>query len=118
MAHPWFLLGLALLLVHELDAMRCHEWRIFPGLSLLPDKTGRMVFILLHIPLFFALLAGITRVGDEQGLITGLDIFLIVHLVLHLLFLLHPKNEFNDAWSWGIIAGTAACGGFDLLLLI
>jgi hypothetical protein len=24
-----FFLGLALILLHEMDAMRCHEWRIF-----------------------------------------------------------------------------------------
>lgn len=117
MEHPWFLLGLAFLLVHELDAMRCHEWRIFPGLSLLPDKTGRIVFILLHIPLFFALLAGITTPGDKQGLITGWNIFMVVHLGLHLLFLLHPRNEFKDAWSWTFIVGAAACAAMDLALL-
>jgi len=40
MEAPFFLLGLSLLLVHELDAGRCHEWRMFPGLSALSDRWG------------------------------------------------------------------------------
>ncbi len=46
----------------------------------------------------------------------GLDVFCIVHLGLHLLFRMHPKNEFNDAMSWELIAGAATAGLTDLLL--
>ncbi|MFD2569233.1 DUF6713 family protein [Spirosoma soli] len=35
----FFYLGLAFLTTHELDAVRCREWRIFPGLSLLNDRV-------------------------------------------------------------------------------
>ena len=113
---PWYIVGLALILVHELDAMRCHEWRIFPGLSMLPDRIGRMLFILLHIPLFVFLLVSLTAPVPGRAFIAGLDIFLVVHLGLHLLFLLHPKNEFKDVWSWSIIAGAALSGALDLFL--
>ena len=113
---PWHIAGLALILVHELDAMRCHEWRIFPGLSMLPDRIGRMLFILLHIPLFVFLLVSLTAPVPGRAFIAGLDIFLVVHLGLHLLFLLHPKNEFKDVWSWSIIAGAALCGALDLFM--
>jgi hypothetical protein len=113
-SHTWYIVGLALMLVHEMDAMRCTEWRIFPGLSMLPDRIGRILFILLHIPLFLFLLAAITAPIPSRAFITGLDIFLIVHMGLHLLFLLHPKNAFKDVWSWSIIAGAALCGALDL----
>lgn len=43
---PFFMLGLALLLVHELDAVRCHEWRMFPGLFALSDRWA------LQLPCF------------------------------------------------------------------
>ena len=43
-----FVISLSSMLVHELDAMRCKEWRIFPGLSKLSDKIGERVFILGH----------------------------------------------------------------------
>lgn len=29
----FFYLGLSLLTMHEMDAIRCKEWRIFPGLD-------------------------------------------------------------------------------------
>jgi len=47
--HLFFYLGLSLLLMHEMDAIRCKEWRIFPGLSMLSDKVGHIVFLFLHI---------------------------------------------------------------------
>lgn len=49
----FFYLGLSLLTMHEMDAIRCREWRIFPILSMLCDKAGYIVFVFAHIPLFF-----------------------------------------------------------------
>ena len=112
MTHSVFYLGIAFILLHEMDAMRCREWRIFPGLSLLSDKTGMITFLLLHIPLFYWLALEMSRVAPT--FITGFNIFLIIHLLLHLLFLWHPKNEFKDWISWSIIIGAASCGAIDL----
>ena len=53
--------------------------------------------------------------GLNKGLIRGLDIFFIIHVVLHLLFLRHPKNEFNSTFSWIIILGAGVAGLVDLL---
>ena len=115
MEAPFFLLGVSLLLVHELDAVRCHEWRMFPGLSALSDRWGLRLFIFLHVPLLFALL-GAVAAGPGATLVAALDVFFILHLGLHLLFLRHPRNEFRDALSWTLIVGTAVSGGIDLLL--
>lgn len=112
---PVFLLGLSFLLVHELDAVRCHEWRIFPGLSALSDRWGLRLFVALHVPLLYALLGAIAA-GSGATLVLALDLFFIVHLGLHLLFLRHPRNEFTDTLSWTLIAGAAISGGIDLLL--
>jgi hypothetical protein len=112
---PFFLLGLSLLLVHELDAVRCHEWRIFPGLSALSDQWGLRLFVLLHVPLMYALL-GAVAAGPGVTFIAALDLFFIVHLGLHLYFLRHPRNEFRDRLSWTLILGAAICGGIDLVL--
>lgn len=113
MHHEFFYLGLAFILMHEMDAVRCREWRIFPGLHLLSDKAGFLVFILAHIPLFYFLFAGLLGPDDPAGLMYGLDLFFIIHLGLHMLFLLHPKNEFRDPISWSIILGAALFGGLD-----
>lgn len=112
--HLFFYLGLSLLLVHEMDAVRCKEWRIFPGLSLLNDKMGYLVFTIAHIPLFFWLVVSLSD-GSIEKMITGWDYFFIAHLGLHLLFLKHTKNEFKDWISWIIISGIAVCGLLDIL---
>jgi hypothetical protein len=106
-----FFLGLALILLHEMDAMRCHEWRIFPGLSQLSERTGFMLFMILHIPLFVVIFSHL----DSLEFRKGFDIFLIIHMGAHLLFLRHPKNEFRDWLSWSIICGAALFGAADYL---
>lgn len=114
--HLFFYLGISFMLIHEMDAVRCREWRIFPGLSLLKEDSGFVVFMLAHVPLYFLLFWGLLGQGNSTGIIAGLDVFFIIHLGLHLLFLMHPKNEFKDALSWIIISGAAICGLIDLLL--
>ena len=110
----FFLLGISFILMHEMDAIRCKEWRIFPGLSKLDDRQGLLVFTLAHIPLFYWILSAI-QAGNEN-LAKGLDIFLIVHILLHLALFRHPKNEFKDWLSWVLIVGAGLCGAIDLLL--
>ena len=110
-----FLVGLSLLFVHEMDAVRCREWRIFPGLSLLTDKAGFLVFSAAHIPILFCLFYELF-VLNNQNLVTPINIFFIIHLGLHLLFLKHKKNEFKDVFSWTIISGLAVCGITGLIV--
>lgn len=114
MSLDYFLLGTTLILMHEMDAMRCREWRIFPGLSLLSDRVGMITFVLLHIPLFYWILFEV-RVNYDS-FVYGFDIFLMVHFFLHLLLLLHKKNEFRDWISWSIISGAGLCGFVDLIV--
>lgn len=109
-----FYLGVTLLLVHEIDAIRCKEWRIIPGLSSLKERVAMITFIFLHIPLFYWVIYKIN--AEQQNFITGFDIFLIVHLILHILFLWHKNNEFKDWISWTIIIGAGICGILDLLI--
>jgi hypothetical protein len=114
--HFFFYLGLSLLAMHEMDAIRCREWRILPGLSMLSDKMGHMVFLFAHIPLFYFVFRGLTYRPSPDGLIYGFNIFMMVHLGLHLLMLWHKNNEFKDWISWTIIIGAGACGLIDLLI--
>ena len=99
-----------------MDAVRCKEWRIFPGLSLLDDNWGFKIFMIAHVPLFYILLWGLLRQGDHSQLKHGLDIFFIIHVGLHLLFLKHKKNEFKDWVSWTIILSAGIFGLTDLLI--
>ena len=108
------LLGTTFILVHEMDAIRCKEWKIFPGLSMLNDRTGMTIFIVAHVPLIYWVLTGILT--GNASFRTGFDIFLIIHFFLHLLFLMHPENRFRDWISWSVISAAAACGIIDLLI--
>lgn len=109
----FFLLGVTFIFLHEMDAIRCKEWRIFPGLSLLDDQKGYITFVFAHIPLVYWIFHEIYV--RNENFIYYFDIFLIIHLFLHLLFLMHQKNEFKDWISWSIIIGAALCGLLDLL---
>jgi len=112
----FFYLGMSFLTLHELDAVRCREWRIFPLLSLLDDRWGQPIFLLAHIPLFSWVFLELGPGTPSPQFVRGFDIFMMVHLGLHLLFLLHQKNEFKDVLSWVIIGGAAVCGLLDLVV--
>jgi hypothetical protein len=114
--HGFFYLAVTFMLLHEMDAVRCREWRIFPGLSLLRDEVGFLVFMLAHLPLYGLFFWAVPGPTAAPGVIRGLDWFFVVHLVLHLLYLKHAKNEFKDPLSWVFIAGAAVGGFADLLL--
>jgi hypothetical protein len=93
MEHLSFYIALSFILTHEIDAVRCKEWQIFPGLSLLDDNKGYTVFTLVHIPLFSLLFWGLQTQTPNHSLIWGLDLFFIIHVGLHVLFLKHPKTN-------------------------
>ena len=108
---------MAFILLHELDAIRCHEWRIFPGLAGMKEELARPIFIWVHLPLFYFLLLGLSLENELAvcRFVKGMDIFFIVHIVLHFLYLWHPNNEFKDWMSWSFILGAGSCGILDLI---
>jgi hypothetical protein len=114
--HFFFYLGISLLTIHEMDAIRCREWRIFPILSILSDRLGSIIFLFSHIPLFYLIFWQLTHNQDLESFIRRFDIFMIIHLGLHLLLLRHKNNEFKDWISWTIIIGTSFCGMIDLIV--
>lgn len=112
----FFLLGLCFLLVHEMDAIRCKEWRIFPVTSRMGDEAGYLAFTALHVPLYALMLWGLS--GDaHRGLIFSLDVFFIVHVILHLLYVNHPEYGFRSTFSRTLILGAGAFGALDLILV-
>lgn len=114
LTHLFFYLGMCLLLVHEMDAVQRHEWRIFPGLSLLPDKAGYYVFTAIHVPLYLWLYWGLHN--NPETWRRGLDVFFIVHVGLHVVFMRHRHYEFNNLFSWALILGAGVAGALDLWL--
>ena len=109
-------MGLSFLIVHEMDAIRCKEWSIFPGLSLLSDKVGQRVLVFVRIPLFFMVFYQLTFNTNNDGFIQGFNIFMVLQLGMHLIFLGHEKNRFKDWLSWILIAGAGVFAIADLLV--
>lgn len=111
-----FLLMLALLSCHELDAIRHHEWRLFAFLNRLDDDTAYAVFAMLHIPFFGLFLWFVAY--PTAWFFTAADSFAIIHLGLHWWFRTDPRYEFQGFVSNLFIIGTALTGAAHLFLLI
>lgn len=115
-----FYMGLALLLTHELDAIKRHEWRIFPGLSNLNDNLSYYLFIVLHIPLFILIFWLLCHPSENVHFWFKIcvDGFLIIHLGLHHFFKSHDKYEFTQQFSKIIINLMALTGLIHIILLL
>jgi hypothetical protein len=113
----FFFTGLSFTLIHEMDAIKCQEWTIFPLLSNLNEKMGYFVFTAIHVPLYLLFFWGFySKNGLNSNVIFGLDIFFIIHVFLHVLFLKHPRNQFKSAFSWIIILSAGIAGLMDIIL--
>jgi len=114
-----FYLGLSFLFVHELDAIKRHEWRIFPGLSNLDDNLSYQLFVVLHIPLFVLILWFLCHPSAQIyfWFQLGIDSFLVIHLGLHHFFKPNDKYEFTQPFSKIIINLAALTGLIHLVLL-
>ncbi len=114
-----FYLGIALLLTHELDAIKRHEWRIFPVIRNFKDEIAYYWFTILHIPLFVLLLWLMTHPSGNTRLWFQIimDIFFIVHMVLHKLLSSNKKYEFVGNFSKAIIFSMGIVGIVHLSLL-
>lgn len=112
MKNTTFYLGIALLFTHELDAMPNHEWRVLPGLNMLPDVAAETAFLVAHVPLFVLVIAFIASLNlkvraKARGIASG---FLIAHGAGHYLFSSSSAYEFSSLISSVLIYGAAACG--------
>lgn len=114
-----FLLNVSLLFVHEMDAIRRKEWKMFIILKDLSEELGYLIFTLLHLPIFFFILlflmTGFKEFSFKAYLIT--DIALIAHLLVHILFSRHKNNGFAGLFSRSIIYLMGALAIIHLLLL-
>jgi hypothetical protein len=101
-----FYIGLSLFIVHEMDAIRRHEWRMM--IINIKDELAYIIFTILHIPIFILIFFGIADKNDTLILI--LSTFFVIHIFLHIVFIKHEKNEFNSMFSWLIITGIFLSG--------
>ena len=109
-----FSMAVAFLLVHELDAIRQHEWRFFFAPMSIGDESAYWVFTALHVPLFAVILVYANSLAFQ----IGFDGFAIVHGILHLAFRNHPLVEFDNWFSRFWIFGASLLGFLHLLFIL
>jgi hypothetical protein len=97
-----FVLNLSLLFVHEMDAARGAEWRMLPGLKHMQDPDAYRIFTALHIPLY-AILLFLLLGGYQIAAFFIVDIFLVAHTLLHVLFHRHKQNGLKSMFSLTVI---------------
>lgn len=113
-----YVLGLAALFTHELDAVRHAEWRLLYVLRELSEAAAYPAFLLAHLPLF----AGVLWLGFHRNarLRRGFRLvaagFLVVHAALHLRLSGRPEYGFDGPVSSGLIFAAAGCGAAYLVL--
>ncbi|MFD2556704.1 DUF6713 family protein [Sphingobacterium tabacisoli] len=110
-----FYLALSFFLAHEIDAVRCKEWRIFPLLELINEQLARTIFILAHVPLFFFLSIQLSCITENESFMWYMDIFFVVHMLMHIGYLKHKNNKFKDWLSWLAIGGAGIFACLDLV---
>jgi len=115
-----FLVGFALLLTHELDAIGRHEWRMFPLVRRLEDGVAYRLFVSLHFPLLVFLLWLLTHpsANVRYWFQLSMDIFFMAHLGLHYLLRSDVNNEFTNTFSKSIIVLIASAGFVHIILLV
>ena len=97
-----FILELSLLLTHEIDATFKKEWKMFIFFKNKTDEKAYNIFMLLHIPLFFIILSLFFSPYIYIGYYI-VDIFLLLHMIIHFGFRKHPENKLNSRISKLII---------------
>ncbi|MBG9689716.1 hypothetical protein ABD91_02090 [Lysinibacillus sphaericus] len=112
-----FLLNLSIFLLHEMDAIRRSEWRLFIVLKDMRDSKAYQVFIVIHLFLY-AIILSLLFSPYQTITFWVLDIFFIIHTILHLLFERHPRNEFKNTFSRAIIYPMGFLATIHLFFLI
>ena len=109
----------SLLLLHEMDAIRAKEWKMFIILKDMEEQTGYLVFSLVHLSLYFWVIFTVSQIwsGGYAFVYILTDIFLIGHAVIHYFFRKHAANGFTSVYSNILIYSMAVLSVIHLFLL-
>ncbi len=115
-----FVLGAALLVTHEFDAVRRREWRVLPLLRAMPEDAAANVFVLLHAPISAAtiVLALDPDDGPRLAFQTAMSAFMVAHVGMHYLLRRHPAYGFDTPLSRTLIWAPGIVGMLYLIVLI
>jgi len=113
-----FIFIISLLLIHEMDAIRTKEWKMFIILKDMPDETAYKVFSIAHLPLYFVAIMTLIQGNTPTNILYYIiDFFLVGHTMIHFLFRAKAGNGFNSVYSKIIIYSLGALAIAHLLLI-
>lgn len=113
-----YLINSVVLINHEIDSAYWQEWKLLNP----KDEKGINGFLILHIPMLFALLLGLVLVYDYK--FAGYIISLIISgsglfaFVFHFYHLRKGRQEFNTAISKGLLFSTLIISIFQIILTV
>lgn len=113
-----FVFMISLLLIHEMDAIRTKEWKMFIILKDMPDEIAYKGFSIAHLPLYFAAIMILIQGNTSASILHYIiDFFLIGHTVIHFFFRAKPNNGFTSVYSKVIIYSLGVLAIAHLLLI-
>lgn len=108
--------NLSLLILHEMDAVYCKEWKMFAFLKKLSDSKGRLIFSALHFPLFVLIFLLVEY--KFEIIFWVLNVFLVFHFLVHLLMRTHKYNGFKSNYSSFLILIMGIIGTVSIVFKI
>ncbi len=103
MSFVLFVVLISLFLLHEMDAVRVREWKMFIFLKDLKEETAYFVFSIMHLPLYFIILFFLFKVRENNTFIIIFDALMVTHTIVHICFRKHADNGFHPFYSKAII---------------
>ena len=105
-------------IIHELDAFYRQEWKMFKLLQSFKDSTQYSIFLYAHIPIVLLLLYYSWTVVNFNNfwLFIAINLFSLLHLILHLAARSWKSNVFHSIHSFIIIFSIGITGLLNLAL--
>ena len=111
-------INISLLILHEMDAIKCKEWNMFIILKDLKENIAYLIFSIMHLPIYFALIYIITTGSSDVKFRIGIyiSVFLIFHWLIHFAFKNKPQNNFRNLYSSILINSMGFCSLVYIIL--
>ena len=111
-----FILIIVLFTIHEMDAIKTKEWKMFIFLKDIAEHKAYNIFLLAHIPIYLFLYYVILNNWIMTYLV--IDVLFIIHTIIHFFFKKHKNNNFNTLLSKIIIYSLGTLSLIHLFILI
>lgn len=114
-----FAMNFSFLLLHEMDAIKAKEWRLFNVLSGMKEEKAYIIFSLVHLPVYTCIIyifLQMPKVGFDVAWVIA-DILLIIHAIVHFTARGHIANGFKSLYSNILIYGICFLSIIHLIIL-